>query len=138
MTPSFQRKVIYLALIAALLVPLSLISRPETTSVAGDAGNAGGVLAQLRKDYKLGQAQVGQIDPTSSAVRYVSLGLHGLAGCILWNKVDEYQQQEDWISMSTVLKQLTVLQPYYVKVWTYQAWNASPRVPPRRTVRGPC
>ena len=125
MTPSFQRKVIYLALIAALLVPLSLISRPATTSVAGDAGSAGGKLAQLREEYKLGQAQLGQIDPTSSAVRYVSLGMHGLAVCILWNKVDEYQKQEDWISLSAVLKQLTVLQPYYVKVWTYQSWNVS-------------
>jgi len=64
-TPSFQRKVIYLALIAALLVPLSLISRPATTAVAGNSGSAGGKLAQLREDYKLGQAQVGQIDPTA-------------------------------------------------------------------------
>lgn len=125
MSPSFQRKVIYLALIAALLAPLSLVSRPATVGVDGEAGSAGGKLAQLRDQYKLGQAQIGEIDPTSSAVRYVSLGLHGLAACIYWNKVDEYQRQEDWISMSAVLKQLTVLQPYYVKVWTYQAWNVS-------------
>lgn len=125
MTPSFQRKVIYLALIAALLVPLSLVSRPATVGVGGEAGSAGGKLAQLRDHYKLGQAQLGQIDPTSSAVRYVSLGLHGLAACIYWNKADEYQKQEDWISLSAVLKQLTVLQPYYVKVWSYQAWNVS-------------
>jgi hypothetical protein len=43
----------------------------------------------------------------------------------LWNKVDEYQRQEDWISMSPTLRQLTILQTYYVKVWTYQAWNVS-------------
>lgn len=125
MNRSFQRKVIYLALIAALLVPLSYISRPATASVDGGQGSAGGKLAQLREQYKLGQAQLGQIDPTSSALRYMSLGMHGLAACVLWNKADEYQKQEDWISLSAVLSQLTVLQPYYVRVWTYQSWNVS-------------
>lgn len=125
MNRSFQRKVVYLAAIAVLLVPLSLISRPATIAGDGDTGSDGGKLAQLRKDYRLGQAQLGRVDPTSSAVRYVSLGMHGIAACVLWNKVDEYQKQEDWISLSAVLNQLTFLQPYYVKVWTYQSWNVS-------------
>lgn len=125
MNRSFQRKVLYLALIAALLVPVSYISRPATASTEGGKGSAGGKLAQLRETYKLGQAEHGAIDPTSSALRYMSLGMHGLASCVLWNKADEYQKQEDWISLSAVLSQLTVLQPYYVRVWTYQSWNVS-------------
>jgi hypothetical protein len=125
MNPSFQRKVIYLVLIAALLVPLSIISRPATTAVGGSEGSAGGKLAQLRDQYKLGQAQLGKIDPTSSAVRYLSLGFHSLAACVLWNKADQYQRQEDWISLSAALTQITHLQPYYVKVWTFQSWNTA-------------
>jgi hypothetical protein len=125
MNRSFQRKVTYLALIAALLVPLAYVSRPATTGSDSQSGSAGGKLAQLREEYKLGQAQLGRIDPTSSALRYVSLGMHGLASCILWNKADEYQKQEDWISLSAVLGQLTYLQPYYVRVWTYQSWNVA-------------
>jgi len=55
----------------------------------------------------------------------VSLGFHGLFSTILWNRVDEHQKQEDWISLAAVLNQLTALQPYYVRVWSYQAWNVS-------------
>lgn len=125
MNRSFQRKVTYLALIAALLVPLSMIGRPSSVSHESGAESGGGKLAELRSELKLGQAQLGKIDPTTSAVRYVSLGLHGIAVCVLQQRVADYQKQEDWISLMAALKQLTYLQPYYVKVWENQAWNVS-------------
>ncbi|MCE9607440.1 MAG: hypothetical protein K8U03_21345 [Planctomycetia bacterium] len=125
MNRSFQRKVTYLALIAALLVPLSMIGRPAAVAPESGSETGGGKLSELRTEYKLGQAQLGKIDPTSSAVRYVSLGLHGVAVCVLQQKVAEYQKQEDWISLMASLKQLTYLQPYYVKVWEHQAWNVA-------------
>lgn len=124
MNAGFQRKIVYLVLIALLLVPLSMLGKPAAVAeVGGDSG--GGKLADLREEYKLGQAQVGKIDPTSSALRYVSLGLHGVAVCIMQQKADEFQKQEDWISLAAVLNQMTYLQPYYVKVWSHQAWNIS-------------
>ena len=125
MNAAFQRKVAYLALIAALLVPLAMVSRPATIAVGDDPGSSGGKLAQLRESLKLGQAQMGEIDPTSSAARYLSFGMHGVAICILNEQAVELQRQEDWISLSAVLNQQTYLQPYYVKVWTHQAWNVS-------------
>ena len=51
MTRSFQRKIVLLVLIAALLVPLSLVGRPATTS-AGDDADVGGRLARLREELK--------------------------------------------------------------------------------------
>ncbi len=125
MNAGFQRKIVYLVLIAALLVPVALLGRPAALSPETGRDSGGGKLASLREEYKLGQAQLGRIDPTSSAVRYVSLGLHGVAVCILQQKAEEYQKQEDWISLSAVQNQLTYLLPYYVNVWQNQAWNVS-------------
>lgn len=125
MNRSFQRKLTYLALIAALLVPVSMIGRPAANAPDSGQETGGGKLAELREEYKLGQAQIGKIDPTTSAVRYLSLGGHGLAVCVLQQKAAEYQKQEEWIKTSAVLQQLTYLQPYYVKVWENQAWNVS-------------
>lgn len=125
MNRSFQRKLVYLALIAALLVPVALLGRPAAFDPESLQDAGGGKLAELRTQYKLGQAQLGKIDPTSSAVRYVSLGLHGVAVCVLQQQAAEYFKQEDWIGFSAALNQLTYLQPYYVKVWTFQSWNVS-------------
>lgn len=122
---SFQRKVTYLVLIAVLLVPLALVSRPATVGGSKSGGSDGGVLARLRHDYKLGQAQMGEIDPASGAMRYLSFGLQGIAICVLQEKEEEYRRQEDWLTLAAVLKQRTVLQPFYVKVWTHQAWNVA-------------
>jgi len=125
MNRSFQRKVVYLALIAALLVPVSVIGRPAATSADPSAESSGGKLAELRSEYKLGQAQLGKIDPTTSAVRYVSLGLHGVAVAVLQARAADQQKHEDWIGFMSSLKQLTYLQPYYVRVWQEQGWNVS-------------
>jgi hypothetical protein len=116
-------KLIYLVLIAALLVPLSIIGRPATGVVEDGEAESGGKLARLREEYKLGQAQLGRIDPTSSAMRYLSLGMYGVAVCVLDQKASEYQKQEDWISLMAVLNQKLHLQPYYVNVWSNQSWN---------------
>jgi len=123
MNRAHRRKLTYLVLIAALLAPLSMISRPATGIVEDGEAGGGGKLAQLREEYKLGQAQLGRIDPTSSAMRYMSLGMYGVAVCVLDQKAVEYQKQEDWISLMAVLNQKLHLQPYYVNVWSNQSWN---------------
>ena len=125
MNRSFQRKVTYLALIAALLIPLSMVGRPSSLDPAGGADSGGGKLAELRTEYKLGQAQLGKIDPTTSAIRYLSLGGHGIAVCVLQQKAAEYQKQKEWIKRSAVLQQITHLLPYYVNTWKNEGWNVS-------------
>ena len=116
-----NRQIVYLVLIALLLVPLTLISRPSS----GVGKNEGGQLAQLRAKYTLGDANIGQIDPRSSVIRFVSVGLEGIASLILWVQADEYKEKEDWTSYEAVLDNLIKLQPYYPVVWEHQAWNYS-------------
>ena len=67
----FIRKIIYAVAIAALLLPLSWLSQPATTQ------SDGGVLAQMREEHHLSQADLGEIDPTSETIKLATLGMRG-------------------------------------------------------------
>lgn len=116
---SFYRKIIYLVLIAVLLFPISRLGAPETIE------DEGGKLAQLRREYNLGQSNLGEIDPASETIRLATLGLRGIAVSMLWSKANEYKKKEDWTNFRATLQQLAKLQPYFISFWRYQAWNLS-------------
>jgi len=122
---SFVRKVIYLVLIAALLVPLSYFSLPATVATKNEPASRGGRLAQLRDEHQLGQANLGEIDPAGETIKLATLGLRGVAANILWDRANEAKKTEDWTGFKAVLDQLSKLQPNYVFVWRFQAWNVS-------------
>ncbi len=115
----FNRKIIYACVIAALLLPLSWLSQPQTKE------SDGGQLAQLRKQYNLSQAQLGEIDPASETIKLVTLGMRGVAVNMLWDRANEYKKTEDWVNLSATLEQLARLQPNFVSVWIFQGWNLS-------------
>ena len=54
---SFYRKIAYLIVIAVLLLPISRLGAPSTLQ------DEGGTLAQLREEYDLGQADLGENRP---------------------------------------------------------------------------
>ena len=110
---AFRRKIIYLVVIAVLLAGLAGLGRP------------GGKLAQLREEHELSQAQLGQIDPTSEAIKLATLGLRGLAANILWEKAIRYKKIKDWTNFSATLIQITKLQPNFIDVWEFHAHNLS-------------
>lgn len=122
---TFKRKIFYLALIAVLLIPLFWLSQPATPDTQESRGSPGGVLAQLRDEYEISQAQLGEIDPTSVTIKLATLGLRGVAANILGNKAEEYKKKKDWNNFGATLVQLTKLQPHYINIWTNQAWNLS-------------
>jgi hypothetical protein len=113
------RKLIYICAIAALLVPLSLLSAPATTQ------SPGGTLSQLRQKYDLSQANLGEIDPAGETIKLATLGMRGVAANVLWEKANHYKKVEDWTNLSATLEQITHLQPNFISVWRYQAWNLS-------------
>jgi len=114
---SFYRKVAYLIVLAVLLLPLSRLGAPSTLQ------DEGGTLAQLRAQYDLGQADLGDIDPASETIRFATLGMRGVAVSLLWHKANEYKKTEDWTNFRATLRQLAKLQPYFISFWKYQAWN---------------
>ncbi len=122
---SFLRKIGYLAGIALLLVPLFWLSQPSTLDVNGAKGSPGGKLAQLREGYRLGQTDLGEIDPAGQTVKLATLGMSGIAADILWEKANLYKMKKDWTDLSATLKQIRKLQPNFIGVWRFQGWNLS-------------
>ncbi|MBL9124363.1 MAG: hypothetical protein JNG90_12080 [Planctomycetaceae bacterium] len=119
----FVRKIIYLAIIAGLLYPLTLLGKPSTADATGRFKSKGGMLAQLRDENHLGQANLGEIDPSSEAIKLATLGMRGVAVNVLWTKVNHYRKVEDWTSMSATLEQIKKLQPNFIAAWRFQGWN---------------
>lgn len=105
--------------IAVLLVPLSALSQPA------DSASKGGKLARLREQFGLSQANLGEVDPTSEAMRLATLGLKNVAVTLLWDRANHYKKVEDWTNLSAVLEQMTKLQPNFYSVWDFQAHNLS-------------
>ncbi len=127
---TFIRKIIYVAGIAILLIPLSLISRPAIRASTDDSGKVvredqGGKLSQLRDDYNLSQAKLMEIDPTSETMKLASVGLRGIAVNMLWMQAMEHRKKQNWDQLRSTLNALIKIQPNFIKVWEYQAHNLS-------------
>ncbi len=119
----FIRKIIYIAIIGALLIPLSMISRPETRDSDGNIADAGGQLSVLREKHDLSQAKMSEIDPASETMKLASLGLRGVAVNMLWMQAMEHKKKENYDQLASTLQALTKIQPSFVKVWEHQAHN---------------
>ena len=119
---SFRRKIIYGALIAGLLIPLYLLSRPAMRESNGDLSD-GGVLSQMRKEYNLSQANLGDIDPASETMKLATLGMKGIAANLLWERANRYKRDSDWDNLTATLNQISKLQPNFISVWQFQGWN---------------
>ena len=115
---SQQRKIAYLVAIAILLVPIIWLGMPS----AGKS-DPGGKLAQLRDEYDLGRADIGDIDPTSATMNLVLLGMRGVAANLMWMQLDEQKDHKNWAQMRATTDAIIKLQPHYMEVWRYNAWN---------------
>jgi hypothetical protein len=85
----------------------------------------GGQLAQLRRECNLSEVQLGEIDPTSETIKLATLGLRGVAANILWEKANRYKMNKEWTNLSAALNQITKVEPHFIAVWRFQAWNLS-------------
>ena len=124
LTPQ-QRKIAYLVALALLTVPIILLGRPapkaKADRVAGD--DAGGVLAAKRDEFTLGEASLGNVDPSSSTMNLVLFGLRGVATNVLWQDAMDAKEKKDWARLRSDVDSITLLQPHYEKVWDFQGWN---------------
>ncbi len=116
---TFVHRVIYGALIVALLIPLALLSQPATLEAPG------GLLSRMRREHKLSQAELGDIDPTSATIKLATMGMGAIAVQALWHKADEYKKKEDYVNLGATLEQIVKLQPNFFRVWDFQAHNLS-------------
>ncbi len=122
---SFIRKIVYLGLIAALLIPLYVIGHPATGDPTKLNSSPGGQLAQLRAEYDLAPTELGEIDPASESMKLATLGMKGVAANILWTKANYYKKTEDWEKLVAAVNQMAKLQPNFISVWEFQSHNLS-------------
>lgn len=129
---AFRRKVIYLAIMAALLIPLSLLGLPASGEVDVkpddtflEVAQHGRVLAALRQKDGLAQRSLGEIEASSETMKFFALGFRGPAATLLWMRAHEHKKKENWTALHNVLNQIGRIQPNFVKVWRFQAWNLS-------------
>ena len=92
---AFQRKVLYLGIMALLMIPLYMIGHPAAGDPMSNKSLPGGKLAKLRTLHDLSQAQLGEIDPASESMKLATLGLRGVAANILWTKANEYKKKRE-------------------------------------------
>src|SRR5213083_1190522 len=98
---AFRRKVIYLAIMAGLLLPMSVLGLPHTgqpPDVPADksfwqVAQDGHILASLRQQNRLTQASLGQIDPKSQTMTFACLGFRGLGATFLWHAANEHKKK---------------------------------------------
>lgn len=121
---SLIRKLVYLAIAAALLIPLFVIGRPAVLQEEGQAP-VGGILAEMRQREGIAQSELGDVDPASSAMRLASLGLHGVAVAVLQSQANQAKIDQDFDEMTALNNQILRLQPNFVQVWDFQAHNMS-------------
>ncbi len=126
---SLQRKLVYLGGIIILSIPILLLGQPGRASVeATDTTQArpaerGGKLDAMRKQYDLGQSDLGAVDPSSATMNLVLLGLRGVATCILQLEAQEHQDHKNWAELEQTTESIIKLQPHFHKVWHFKGWN---------------
>jgi len=116
---SLFRKIAYIVAIVLLLLPLFALGKPET-----------GLIGQLRTKHRIGQANLGKLDPASESMRLATLGMKGVAATILWGRADYYKEEKYFDRFSATLNQISLLQPHFVSVWQFQAHNMGYNVSP--------
>ena len=112
------RKLIYLVVLVAMLIPLYLLGQP-----AGGKGDLGGRLSVMRHEYNIAESDLGEISPASETMKLASLGLRGVAATLLWNKAHKYRVLHEWDRLKATLNNIALLQPHFDKVWEHQAHN---------------
>jgi hypothetical protein len=119
---SLTRKIIYISLMVALLIPLFFLGKPPT--------KGSGQIAELRSRYAMGQADLGKLDPASESMKLATVGMRGIAATILWMQADHFKEEKYFDRFSATLNQIALLQPHMISVWQHQAHNLSYNVSP--------
>lgn len=115
-TSNFRRKLIYIVVLLAMLLPLYKLGQPSS-------GDGGGELSKLRHKYNISESDLGEISPASETMKLATLGLRGVAATLLWNRAHEYKVLHEWDRLKATLNNIALLQPHFEKVWEHQAHN---------------
>lgn len=106
---AFQRKLIYLGAILALL--------------AGSWMWRHYLVAAQAESLALREESRGDADLVGAATRLSLTGMRGLATCFLWYTAMDRQKKNQWNELELIARSLTKLQPHFIAPWLFQGWN---------------
>jgi hypothetical protein len=92
---------------------------------------AGGVQQRLntqRLDPVLGQNRVAPLENAPPMLAFTTVALGGFRGLIanaLWMRASELQEEGKYFELVQLADWITKLEPHFVEVWLFQAWNMS-------------
>lgn len=108
MNQSRNRKIAYLLGIVGLFTALIFVSQ---------------ALERSAERHKLAQKSLGNVNPVSGTAQLVLAGFRGVAVTFLWHEAIDLKKKERWFEIRPVIESISLLQPNFVKPWTFQAWN---------------
>jgi hypothetical protein len=116
---ALQRKLIYVALII-VLGTIAWAWRTREFRVFG--WDVKGVDAQAR-DLAIREESRGEVDLIGALVRLSTMGLRGVATCVMWVDAMDAQKKNQWNELEIRVRSLTKLQPHFITPWIFQSWN---------------
>lgn len=85
------------------------------------------VQVSLNRDRKdLGLTRVEPLENAPPVLAFTTVALGGFRGLIsnvLWIRANDLQDQDKFFEMAQLADWITKLEPHYVHVWLFQAWN---------------
>jgi len=118
-----QRKMVYAGTALLLLIPIIFLGAPSTKVPGSTSSGRQSLLAASREKHELGEASLGNVDPTSATMNLVLLGMRGVAASVLWNHADYLKDRKKFTELSETVESIILLQPHFKTVWRYQAWT---------------
>lgn len=118
-----QRKMVYAGIALVLLIPIIMLGAPATKSGESGRGGVRSYLAASRDYHDLGEASLGDVDPTSATMNLVLLGMRGVAASVLWNQADYLKERKKFSELAETVESIILLQPHFKAVWRFQAWT---------------
>jgi hypothetical protein len=71
----------------------------------------------------LGEQSFGNVDPSSSTMNLILLGLRGPAANLLWIDMEHAKDTKNWAKCLALTNSIILLQPHFQKVWVFNGWN---------------
>lgn len=118
-----QRKMVYAGSALVLLIPIILLGAPSSNSAGAVKQGRQSFLAASRDHHDLGEASLGDVDPTSATMNLVLLGMRGVAASVLWNQADYLKERKKFTELAETVESIILLQPHFKTVWRFQAWT---------------
>ncbi|HEY7424374.1 MAG TPA: hypothetical protein VH682_09120 [Gemmataceae bacterium] len=116
---ALRRKLIYAALIIVLFTVAFIWRKADFKAFGMDVWGVNKQAEQLA----IREESRGEVDLIGAVVRLSTMGLRGVATCVMWIDAMDAQKKNQWNELEIRVRSLTKLQPHFITPWIFQSWN---------------